>query len=220
MRQNWRELLALVLGMGLVLLSIRLDKSLHFAPIYLIGQQREWMVGPREIAHVVGVAGLTVAVWYFIRSFAFKRLIALNLALTAFLAVVLVQAWPEHDYLYDYLRITGLQFFFDSPIIVAAWVFCGFFAWKFPEMFRPLPPLVAACGILIATTAVHEFYAQPFVTVYGEPPRGWVEVVQVGCDLVGILIGALIVLKLNGWPGPLHEGKADDLSGGARPLEP
>lgn len=220
MRQNRRELLAMLLGMALLLLSIKLNWALDFTPFYLIGQRREWEVGPREIAHLIGLSGFTVMVWYFIRSFAYKRLVAINLAMMASIAVAAVLAWPEHDLLFDLLGVNGLEVAFKLvPILMSGWIWCGFMAWKTPNLVKPLPALVSSSLVVVATIAFWEFYVQPFDNVYGGPPRGWIEIAQVIFDVVGVLIGALIVLRLHGWSGLLHEGKADKLHGGVQPLK-
>lgn len=220
MRQNRREILALVLGMALLLLSIKLNRSLEFTPFYLIGQRREWEVGPRELAHLIGLAGFTVMVWYFIRSFAYKRLVAINLAMMVSVAVAAAITWPEHDLLFDLLGLNALAVALKlMPILLSGWIWCTFMAWKTPNLVKPLPALVSSCLVIVATTALWEFYVQPFDNVYGGPPRGWIEMGQVVFDFIGVLIGALLVLRLHGWPGPLHEGNADDLSGGARQLK-
>ena len=219
MHQNRREIFALVLGAVLLLLSIRLNSSLDFTPVYLVGQRREWEIGPREIAHLVGLAGFTVMVWYLISSFASKRLIALNLALTVCVGAGLALTWPEYDLLYDLLGLNTLEIARMSPIYVAAWMLLLLVAWKTPNLLFPVPALLSACGVLVATTAFWELYVQPFDNVYGKPPRGGIEMGQVVFDLVGVLIGALIVLRLHGWPGPLHKGKADNFNGCAQSLE-
>jgi hypothetical protein len=221
MRQNRQELLALVLGMALLLLSIKLNKALDFTPFYLIGNRREWEIGSREIAHLVGLAGFTVMVWYFIRSFAYKRLVAINLAMMVSVAVAAALAWPEHDLLFDLLGVNALEVAFKlMPILLSGWIWCAFIAWKTPNLVKPLPALVSSSLVLVATIALWEFYVQPFDNVYGGPPRGWIEKGQVVFDFVGVLVGALIVLRFHGWPGPLHADQADNLNRDAQPLEP
>ncbi|MFW0757730.1 hypothetical protein ACN1C3_23875 [Pseudomonas sp. H11T01] len=206
MRQNRRQLLALVMGVALLILAITLNRALTFTPFHLIGLSREWWVGPREIAHMIGLTGFTVAAWYFISSFASRRLIATNIAITVAVVVGLASSWPEDGWLYDVFGVTTFELAVSlSPIYLGAWALFGLIAWKTPSLLRPKPALMSSCLVLVMTTALWELYIQPFDNVYGGPPRGWIEMAQVLCDLVGILFGALIVQRIAGWPEPQNE---------------
>ncbi|CAD0264225.1 membrane hypothetical protein [Pseudomonas veronii] len=207
--QSRCEIQALLVGVALLLLSLYVDKSLTLAPFYLVGQSQEWLVGRREIAHLIGLAGLTVSAWYFLRSFNFKYLVLTNIAVAAVLIGVLAWKRPDHDWAYDLLGVTPLELAFNSPIYLGVGVFCGFLAWKTPTLTQPTPALICACLALVVNSVFWELYVQPFHNANDHPARGWVEIAQFLCDVLGITLGAGVVLLSTRWSGP-KEVEADD----------
>ncbi|MBU4633478.1 hypothetical protein [Pseudomonas chlororaphis] len=186
------------MGVTLIMLAIKLNRFLTFDPIYLVGQRREWLVGPREIAHLIGIAGCTVGGWYFISSFASKLLICWNLALTVAFVVGVASMGPESQWLYDAFGITPLELYVNlSTIYLGAWIWLALTAWAVPNMLRFRPALIISCIFMVVTIGLWELYTQPFVHVYDGPARGWIQASQVACDLLGVLVGALLVLFTN-----------------------
>lgn len=197
MLQDRHKLLALVIGVALVMLAVYLDKHWAFNSFYLIGHMREWMVGAREINHMIGLFGLALALWYFIISFSSRRLVATNLVITLVGAVVIMLTNAENNWLFNVFGISRSGLLCDlSPIYIGMWVLLGLVVWRTPNVLRPVPALVGSCGALVLTTVVWECYVQPFNNVYQKDPRGWIEWSQVFFDLGGIGAAALIIFGI------------------------
>lgn len=185
---------ALVVGVALTILAIQIDKYLTFTPFHLIFQTFQWQVGPRDIAHMIGLAGFTVTLWYFLRSFTSRLLIVLNIMMAVSAAFSVSLDSAENDWLYKIAGISAYELAGNIlPIFLLACVLLGLAAWKTPRLLGPRSALIFSCLTLVVATAIWEFYVQPFDNVYGAAPRGWIEKAQVVCDLVGIFIGYLIV---------------------------
>jgi hypothetical protein len=194
MRENREEIIALAIGLALMIFAVQLDKHVTFTPFHLLANSREWQVGPRDIAHLFGMAGFTVAVWYFLRSFTNWFLILFNTVITVAVVSLLSLERGEHDWLYEIAGVSAYSLVADVlPYFILVCILLGLAAWKTPRLLGQVPTLWFSCLALIITTAVWELYVQPFDNVYGDKPRGWVEKAQVCCDLVGIFVGYLIV---------------------------
>lgn len=198
MLQYLNRLFALVIGVVLVVFAVYLDKNWNFDEFHLVWHSREWLVGAREINHMIGLTGFTISLWYFITSFSSKLLIVINLLITLTIALAIAFIRPEENWFFDFSGVSREELWSTiMPIYIFLCMMLGLAAWKTPNFLRPVPVLVISCGGLIFATLVWECYVQPFNNVYGRDPRGWIEFSQVLFDLLGIGAAALIILGID-----------------------
>lgn len=184
-------LVAFVLGGGLLLAALYLDKHYRFTPIYLVSGMKEWLIGHREVAHLIGMSGGVLFSWYFLSSFAHRSLIIFNAAATLVIAALVIFEFPYQGWSFDLFGMTAFEIGVNgTPLIFGVWALLSLIAYQTPNLLRPWPSLAAICAAFLVNVAYWEVCHQPFESVYGEAPRGWIEYGQVCFDIVGVMAGA------------------------------
>lgn len=199
-----KTLAAGLFGALLVALGVEISTARPFETIYALGTNPAWGYGPRELAHSVGFAGCTLAGWALVRSFSTRRGRCANLiaALASICWLPLFIMWPEWmpftiDQGFRKLVCTiGIPFYFFGTLMMMR------FATDCPVITKPLPAALLSAGGMCLWSICWEIGVQPFESVYGGPPRGYIQWAQLISDFIGILAPLLLLALFAGaWSG-------------------
>ncbi|HBN8507572.1 hypothetical protein [Pseudomonas aeruginosa] len=173
-----RDRLSLVV-LGLLLIVIAVSLSLNVS---------------HDLAHFYGMAGLTLLVAEVlrfgdrlgVREIGLAGVVAGGLVLVC---VVIVVAANRFGF------ITPAQGAFILTVLGLV-LGLGYLARQLHQIMRPKHPAPVAALMVVSVSLIWEGVIQPFITVYGEAPRGYVQGWQVFADLSGVLLAYFASRKL------------------------
>ncbi|WP_131815903.1 MULTISPECIES: hypothetical protein [Pseudomonas] len=192
MRALYLQIAIFGIGCVLILFSIWFSISVTFPPVRLTDGDG-WTFGPRAAAHLIGFAGIVMAGWCFLHSFALMT----SKALGCFVATLIV-SMPVVIYLAIGMRglirpDVGKLLCVMILNALGACAMAVLLRLHFPKVFAPVPAMILAVVGAICMSLYWEGITQHLVNVYDGPPRGYTQLAQITCDIAGIAIGTLLV---------------------------
>lgn len=186
MKKSSKSILLFFLGYTLVFIAICISYFLKFKITHYINQ--------REIAHFIGFIGVTILFYIYLSIYVDKvffkiiNLVHIPIALLVFLTTSL-NLKLMNVFVIKSLGIISIAYF----LLVAMYFFYFMINVQHSKYKKNLIKNSATLSILIVVW--WELFKQPMITVYGGPPRGYIQWAQVIIDLLGIFIATLILLK-------------------------
>jgi hypothetical protein len=195
-----KMLAAGVLGVTLIALGFEITNARPFETLYAVGKNPAWGFGPRELAHCVGFAGCTLGGWALVRSFGSRRGRRMNLiaSIAGLCLLPLFLKWPEwmpftidHG-IRKFVCTIGIPFYFLGTLMMLQYV------KDYAVLTKPMPAaLMSAVGMLL-WSIFWEVGVQPLESVYGGPPRGYIQWAQLISDFIGIWTPAIALVLCAG----------------------
>lgn len=147
-----------------------------------------------DLAHFYGMAGLTllfVEVLRFggrlgVREIGLAGMVAGGMALVCAGGVVVANR-------FGFITPAQGAFILTVLVLVSG---LAYLARHVHKIMKPRHPAPVAALMVVSVSLMWEGVIQPFITVYGEPPRGYVQEWQVFADLSGVLLAYLTSRKL------------------------
>ncbi|MCE0972105.1 hypothetical protein [Pseudomonas putida] len=196
-----KTIVAGLLGVMLIFLGVELSIARPFETVYAFAENPAWGFGPRELAHCVGFAGCTLGFSSLMRSFSSQSGRRMNFiaAIGGLCMYPVFLRWPEWmpftiDYgLRKFICTIGIPFYLLGTLLILRYV------KDWPMLTEPLPAALMSGGGMWLWSISWELGVQPFESVYGGSPRGYIQWAQLISDFIGIWTPVFVLATCVGW---------------------
>lgn len=178
-----------LVALGLLMIAIAVSLSLQVS---------------HDLAHFYGMAGLALLIAEVlrfgdrlgVREIGLAGMAAGRLVLVCAAVVVVANR-------YGFITLAQGAFILTVLVLVSG---LAYLARHVHQIMKPRHPTPVAALVVVSVSLMWEGVIQPFITVYGAAPRGYVQGWQVFADLSGVLLAYLASRKLVVHSGHSHSG--------------